>query len=640
LERRITARCYKDRRTDSKENCGERLVSNLLFKKWKRAKMRSIVRVAAAYIFCAFVFFSIDFFAFSEDVGKINSFLKDETVAPGTQTELVLVFPDSEEFLSRPAIPFVTGLDIRYTGTYLHGGEKRAYTYRVIPLSEGDFELGPVFFSSGGKNYRSGILSLKSSKDAAGPSREHSDLDLLEDMERRVYAVLTPDKTRAYINEKVPITIRLYSDWLDLGDIKIFEASSADMIVDKFSDKEVSFQQKGETKFVVLSYKSYFTGVSPGTFRVDPVLITYDVMLYAGNVPGESGDIGLLNDNKAYYDRLLGGRKRRTFELKTQPVEVEVVRLPFSGRPDNFEGAIGNFEFSVETDEEKLRPGGSVRIKAVVKGPGNYDTVRPPGLPLENGLILRDIRSPESGIDKAVFVYEIYIPENFSGAIPAPEFSYFDPDARKYFVSNSKFFTVKTPKEADKDPLETKSQADGDDKKVEVGMAGIKRYSGNFTRFLPARRVIWTLRASAALPLIAAFAVLCAYFRERFLLSHPSRAALIKASRVSKKLMKKAKRCLNSGDDNMFYGTLFKAVQAYMGIRAGVSPEGVTLKGLEERFRSKNLSKQWLQLVNVFEICHEARFSPPAHAQKKKKMADSFNAAVNVIKQLNKTVDI
>ena len=61
-----------------------------------------------------------------------------------------------------------------------------------------------------------------------------------------------------------------------------------------------------------------------------------------------------------------------------EPPEIEVTELPTEGRPDDSDGAIGQFEFDAVQFPDALRTGEPCQIEARIRGAGNFALLKEP----------------------------------------------------------------------------------------------------------------------------------------------------------------------------------------------------------------------------------------------------------------------
>lgn len=107
-------------------------------------------------------------------------------------------------------------------------------------------------------------------------------------------------------------------------------------------------------------------------------------------IPGGRYRLGVLH-RQEYYDPFWGkqyGNVVDALELQAPATEVKVAALPKKGCPEDFSGAVGDFEISVEFPDGNLRSGEDALMLVTISGSGSLDGVKLPDLPgmLPDGL--------------------------------------------------------------------------------------------------------------------------------------------------------------------------------------------------------------------------------------------------------------
>ena len=123
-----------------------------------------------------------------------------------------------------------------------------------------------------------------------------------------------------------------------------------------------------------------------------------------------------------------------------QPAELgvhEVKPLPVEGRPKDFSGAIGKFEFEATGTPQRVKIGEPVSMKLTIRGSGNFDRIGQPPLAEPGGWTPYSAKQNFQGGDSAgtegVKTFELPVtPTAGKTAMPVFAFSFFDPEAAKY----------------------------------------------------------------------------------------------------------------------------------------------------------------------------------------------------------------
>ena len=131
---------------------------------------------------------------------------------------------------------------------------------------------------------------------------------------------------------------------------------------------------------------------------------------------------------------------------KQQQLEniINVKALPEKNKPDNFTGAVGQFDFDVVLSKKSLKASESFQAKVKVNGKGNLKLFKLPKIVVPNTLELYEPEYKEnikillSGMKGSIEDSYTIVPQ-FQGKYPIPEisFSFFDPIKKEYKTLNS-----------------------------------------------------------------------------------------------------------------------------------------------------------------------------------------------------------
>ena len=124
--------------------------------------------------------------------------------------------------------------------------------------------------------------------------------------------------------------------------------------------------------------------------------------------------------------------------MPSNPLVIHVHDLPQAGRPAGFSGAIGQFTVSGDASPTTVNVGDPVYLDFTISGNGNFDSVRAPALGLDPAWKSYVPSSKMNYQDQArtegtkIFQQAIIPNKNGTLPLPAANFSYFDPTAKKY----------------------------------------------------------------------------------------------------------------------------------------------------------------------------------------------------------------
>lgn len=562
--------------------------------------------------------------------------LEKENIYPGKQTQLEAIFYNAAD-IPPPEIPFASGLDIKFLQTLKKslpskpGANSLVHIYRIVALKAGSFKIGPVIFGYGLDTYRSNSVSLVVEKETApaggGDSSARGEIDI----SKHIYLTLDAPKTTVFVNEKILLTLRLYSDWLDLENITFWQEPRENMITKKFGERTVSTIEREGTKYIVLEYKSSMFAATPGEYALEPIEVKLDVA--RPRTKNGAGPLGLLNDNRAVYDNFIGTGDRRTLRLKTQPFTVTVRPLTLKGQPESFKGAVGNFSLEVSVAPTKVKLGDTTALKMVISGDGNYDTVSMPQLKEANGIKVYD---PQviTGRDSVKYELLVRVLSKEIRQIPEIVFAYFDPNGERYLSVQRGPLPIVIEGAPPETKLEKAAGAVKEEEKRQMTIVGLKDYSGGL------RRYNTNFYRNKILILIWVLPVLMIIFatiiekRMQVLRDNPRYAAMLSASRKARRLIAKAETFLKQGDCKTFYEIVFKTIQGYLGERVLTPTAGITEQVIND-LRDFGIEEGMLNRIRkIFSDSYLVRYTSVNFSQDD--MRGMLEEVRDVIKDLDK----
>lgn len=120
----------------------------------------------------------------------------------------------------------------------------------------------------------------------------------------------------ARVNEEVPVTARFYTDWLDIEKLEVWDAPTDTYIAGNFASAGSTVVSREGSKYAVIEFRKKLVFTEPGDFRYGPVSARCDIT---------ARKAGLLNDNEAFYESYLRGRKSRQLTVESRQVDIKVL---------------------------------------------------------------------------------------------------------------------------------------------------------------------------------------------------------------------------------------------------------------------------------------------------------------------------
>ncbi|MBW2658493.1 MAG: protein BatD [Deltaproteobacteria bacterium] len=308
-------------------------------------------------------------------------------------------------------------------------------SYLVQPLHPGSFTIPPISVSAGGKTVQTKPITFKvtpANQTTAAIGVNPAD----PPGKNRIAFIRVTKIDRHYAGEIVPIRIKAYFSRKYRANINSLPVLKGDGVIMSpiTNDPEQSKEQwKGET-YNVLSWDTGLSGIKSGNhsilFQLDATLL---IPRQRQTMPSFGG--GFFDDS--FFNNFFGGSEQKQIKVVSSGLQFDVIDLPLDGRPENFTGAIGNFQLSVSASPKTVETGEPITLTINIEGRGNFDRVEPPVFPPSPGWKTYTPTSNYSAqknlpYGKKEFEQAIVAKNSTITEIPALSFNYFDPGKKRY----------------------------------------------------------------------------------------------------------------------------------------------------------------------------------------------------------------
>jgi len=401
------------------------------------------------------------------------------------------------------------------------------------------------------------------------------------DLQSRIFLAMKPEKTKAYQNEKILLTITLYSDGLSIRDIRYPQFGH-----EGFTVEELGQPVQGTEVIVGKTYSTmeFTTSIIPrktGDLTLGPAGLQCQVHLPPS--PGSA---------EAFF----GGQETYTLNLKSEKVIVQTLPLPREGKPPDFQNAVGRFDLAVEVHPREVKTGDPVRVTMAIKGSGALHDLPCPVLDLsKSGESQFKLTAPRLiQTNDALICEQVFIPlSEKADAIPRIHFSFFNPEAETYTTLNQGPFPLKVTGPSSAVPPEAKT---------------VEEAKGILDHF----RRSPGLYLSLLLLTMFFLALLIVAYQQRFVIIGFIKEKLRRFHRARqiKMALRKAEKLLDDPDSQAFYTIIFRTLQEFLGDAFQIHPAGITEDIIMNVLRPKGLDEAFLGKIEmIFRLCDRARYA-------------------------------
>lgn len=556
--------------------------------------------------------------SFAEEI-RFDATVNRNIISLGQSIQLSLQFRDSRS-VPAPELPGIDGFQSRYIGpstrmSIVNGRMSSSVThvYRLVPLKTGTFKIGPFSFEHDGNMYTSNPLTIEVRDAAAGQGAPHQGMEGAGTaLKERLFLTMEAAKPEVYINEMVPVTIKLYVSGISIRDIQYPEYSHEGFSSGDFG-KPLQYQETKEgIVYDVVEFRTDIFGTRPGELALGPATLQANIVMKKQG-----------RRRSSVFDDFFGhdpfddffGYSAEPVKLSSEKTVLTVMPLPQDKRPEDFSGAVGDFDFSLDVTPKQVRAGDPLTVKMSITGQGNFSTVTSPKLEQSKDFKVYEPQVKENENRK---IYEqILIPlSDAVKEIPMASFSFFNPAKGRYetITRGGMPVTVKKPEKKEEIAIMEAPRAGGRapvTEKLGRDIIYIKESPGTLRKkggYLYRNTAFLLLQA---VPLLLFGLAWKMQKRRERISTDIGYARRLSAPKKAKRGIREAERSLHKDRTQEFYNSVHKTLREYIGDRFHLPTGGITSDIVDDALKDKKIDETILAgLKGIFEGCDMARYAP------------------------------
>ena len=501
----------------------------------------------------------------------------------------------------------------------------QSYSYIVKPLKKGEFLIPAASIKLNNKTLTSKPIKVIVLDPVEIP-KDPNDPNYIA--QQNVHLVAEISKSSPYVGEGIYVEYRLYvSQNISVRDFSYTDSPqyngfwNQDIKIRGLTTQNGTYN--GEQYRYVVLQKALLIPTKSGKLTIDP--IEMDIVI---GVPTGRGD---------FFGNPIVKNVTKSFASAKKFIRSK--ELPIEGKPESFNGAVGDFNFIVSSSKNILKSNETATVSVKVTGNGNLKLFELPEIKTPSEL---EVFTPEQkekinvtsrGIRGSVTKNYTVVPQ-FKGKykVPSTEFSYFDLKEKKYvrLTSEDIFVDVLEGKE-----LVTDSDLASNSKKDIVATGANFRYIQTSSTFSLANESgFYTSKfyyLILILPLLFIPIGIVIAKRNDARNNDVLGNKLRKADRLAKKYLSEAKKQL--GTKEAFYVALEKALHNYLKAKLRIETSDISKEKITELLKRKSVNESTIHsFIEVFNSCDMARYSPVSVVE----MKDDYEKSKLVITQIDK----
>jgi hypothetical protein len=504
---------------------------------------------------------------------------------------------------------------------------EKSYSYFLLPNQKGTLTIKQAAIEYNGQIYKTSPIKINVTAAIEQP-RDPNDSQVSAD--DNLYLVADISNTNPYINQPITVVYKLYfshnigiTKWNELGKPKYNNFWSQNIEIKQLVAEEGMF--KGEQYRYVVLKKTILYPQKSGKLVIEPLALDIDVQL-----PTNRRDM---------FGRVIitEGNKRVSAGAKT----IHVKALPEAGKPLDFTGAVGRFDFKAIPSKTTLKNGESLDLVLSVTGTGNLKLFTLPKPEVPNALEMYDavheekVNTPLSGMTGKISDSYTIVPQYKGDYIIKPmHFSYFDLGSGTYKTISSSEIKINVldgptqTADAHENASAGKNKITGVEQFKYINLKTELTASNEPVFFGSSKFYTLLFLPFLLLPLVVVFK------RKKEAIDGDVFGNRIKMNnKLAKKYLSEAKKQINNKEP--FYVALEKAMHNFLKAKLHIETSEMSKDNIQELLLSRKANPEVVtDFIVLTENCEIARYAPSSSAT----IQHDFDKAVAIISELEKQI--
>ncbi|AUS05001.1 BatD family protein [Pseudotamlana carrageenivorans] len=484
---------------------------------------------------------------------------------------------------------------------------KKTYSYFLAPKQRGTFTISQASIVIQGNVYKTTPKKIQVTAAVDIPKDPNDPKYLASE---GVHLVAEVAKANPYLNEAITVVYKLYiSPTIGVDGINEIDSPRYhdfwSQVINTQNEKVQNGTYNGENYRFLVYKKAVLYPQKTGELEIEP--LSLDLSL---RVPTNRRDI---------FGSILMSRVNRTISAGRKTIKVKP--LPEEGKPQDFTGAVGTFEFDVSASKTELDATESLQLKIAVKGNGNLKLFKLPKVSLPSSLEVyepehnEDVRTSLAGMQGAITDSYTVVPQ-YKGKYPIPSvsFSYFDIKTKSYKRLSSEEILINVLNGPASQGTSNNNPSTISGNKQAVVLSGdhfafIKTktdFSAIKQDYFFKTKTFWTL---LLLPFLAIPLAILIRNKKADRDADVVGNKIRKANKLVKKYLSHAKKSL--GQKEAFYIALEKALHNYLKAKLHIETSDMSKDKITDLLTDKNVEATVVNdFISIIERCELARYTP------------------------------
>ncbi len=502
----------------------------------------------------------------------------------------------------------------------------KTYSYFLTPEKKGNYTIGQASIEIDGDIYKTlpvKVQVTEAVESSLSPGSPSSVVD--DDIELSIEI----SKSNPYLNEPISVEFKLLFNpkinVTNLGEIDNPEFKnfwSQNIKIPRLEIKSTS--HKGQRYNYVTWKKALLFPQKAGDLELLP--LTLDVTI---DVPTNRRDF-FGNTIYTQTSKKVASRKRI----------IKVKNFPENGKPESFNGAVGNFDISLNSSKSQLKATESFQLEFKVNGNGNLKLFSLPEIIVPSSLekyapeFKEKINTSLSGMNGEISNVYTIVPQ-YQGKYPIPpvEFSFFNPKTEQYVTlySNERIVDVLDgPTKLSESNVQASNPVSNSI--TSSDQFNFIKLSSDFIQIdrkniIDSKKILFTLFLIPIIILVLAII----YFKLRNKKVSENILKSRDADLLARQYLNDAKIDMNNKDS--FYASLENALFNFIKSKYLIEREDFSKDRLKSILEKDKISDNIIEdLIDIINSCELARYTPTTPEG----MDQDYEKAVKVISNFDK----
>ncbi|WP_369412500.1 BatD family protein [Mesonia aestuariivivens] len=507
---------------------------------------------------------------------------------------------------------------------------QKKYSYFLQPNGRGNFNIGQATIEIEGQTYKTPPVAVEVTAAVDKPTDGSNPEIIAAD---NIHLVAEISNRTPYLNEGIAVKYKLYfspqiniRQWYPKDNPKYADFWSQNIDIKQLNVKEDLY--RGDPYQYVVIRETVLYPQKTGKLTIEPLVLSVPV-----SVPSDRRDI---------FGRRLSETVDQTVSSNHQTIDVK--SLPAAGKPANFTGAVGSFNFNVTNSKDVLDATESLQIKLQVSGNGNLKLFQLPKLNVPASLEIYEPEHQEqvstnlNGMHGRITDSYTLVPQ-LKGKYPINpvSFSYFDPRSESYKTITSKEILLNVengPTTTTTAPVASSGKESSTKQAVASASSQFKyiQLDANLKPIdQPAFFKSVAFWSALVTPLLLIPIGIFTGKKRKSLIADAAGNTSKKADKLARKYLSEAKNSL--GDQKKFYEALERALHNYLKAKLSIKTGEMSKDKVKTLLAERSVQPATTtSFIEILESCELARYTPTSNVE----MQKDYDKAKKTISELDK----